>query len=312
MKRKYLLRAVAVLLILTFASCGGMTLYQNLGEDDVNEMLVLLNENNIKATKKKEVRQNETFYSVVVANKDVAKARGLLMQHNLPRRRELGLTGVYKEKGLIPTPDEQKARYILALKGEIINSLERIPDVVDADVVLNIPTKDEFSTAEDRAKQRPTASAILKLKPSETGIPSLTEAKVQEFVANSVEGMSPRDVTVVLSYIPSAAGAIRPGEVMTLPPKGAEMPQIGGISPVMDKELVGLRLDAASKERLKVYLLIFFLFLMILSAGLIISIVQGSRMRRRLAAMEGGQAGKYPAVEGRVMDEGPPRLGEGG
>jgi hypothetical protein len=29
--------------------------------------------------------------------------------------------GVYKEKGLIPTPDEQKARFLLALKGEIIN-----------------------------------------------------------------------------------------------------------------------------------------------------------------------------------------------
>lgn len=311
-KRHLFYGFVSLVILLAFVSCSGIALYQNLSEEDVNEMLVLLSGNGIKANKKKEVRQNETFYSVVVGDKDLSRARELLMQHNLPRRRELGLTGVYKEKGLIPTPDEQKARYLLALKGEIINSLERIPDVVDADVVLNIPTKDEFASVEERAKQRPTASVIIKLKPSETGEPSLTEAKAQEFIANAVEGMSPREVTVVLSYIPASGQTIRPGQVMTLPPKGAETSQSQAVAPVMDKDLVGLRLDAASKERLKIYLLIFFLVLMILSAGLIISIVQGSRMRRKIAEIEGGQAGKYPAVEGKVMDEGPPRLGEGG
>lgn len=307
--KRLLLGAVALLIVVTFVACGGVALYQDLSEEDANEIMVLLNENGIKAVKKKEVRQNEIFWSVVVGNSEMARARELLMQHNLPRHRELGLTGVYKEKGLIPTPDEQKARYLLALKGEIINSLERIPDVVDADVVLNIPTKDEFASAEEKAKRRPTASVIVKLKPPATGEPSLTEAKVQEFVANSVEGMSPREVTVVLSYIPTSGQSLRPGQVMTLPTKGSEAMQ-PEVAPVMDRELVGLRLDAASKDRLKIYLLVFFLLLMILSVGLIISIVQGSRMRRKLAEMERG--GAYPAVEGKVMDEGPPRLGDGG
>lgn len=311
-KRHLLLSMIAIIVLVAFVSCGGVALYQNLAEEDANEILVLLNVNGIKAAKKKEVRQNETTWSIVVSDKDMARARELLMQHNLPRKRELGLTGVYKEKGLIPTPDEQKARYILALKGEIINSLERIPDVVDVDVVLNIPSKEEFATAEEKMKQRPTASVIIKLKPTEGGETQLTEAKVQEFVANSVEGMSSRDVTVVLSFIPVIGQIIRPGQVMTLPPKGAEGIGPQAVAPVMDKELVGLRLDAASKDRLKIYLLVFFLLLIILSVGLIISIVQGSRIRRRLAQMQGGQAGKYPAVEGKVMDEEPPRLGEGG
>jgi type III secretion protein J len=313
MDRKKLLQStIALMIIVILIGCGGVKLYQNLSEEDANEMLVLLNENNINASKKSETRQNEVFWSVIVGNNDVVRARELLMQHNLPRRRELGLTGVYKEKGLIPTPDEQKARYLLALKGEIINSLERIPDVVDADVVLNLPTKNEFATAEEKAKQRPTASIIIKMKPSETGTPTLTEAKVQEFVANSLEGMNPRDVTVVLTYIPAGGQAIRPGQAMTLPPKGTEAQPATPPQPTMDKELVGLKLDAASKERLKIYLLIFFLLLIILSTGLIISIVQGSRMRRRLADLERGGTGRHPAVEGEVMDEGPPRLGEGG
>lgn len=304
---------IAVLLIAFFiAACGKVPLYQDLSEEDVNEILVLLSENGIKAAKEKEVRQNEVFWSVSVANRDMSRARSLLVQHNLPRRKELGLTGVYKEKGLIPTPDEQKARYLLALKGEIINSLERIPSVVDADVVLNIPTKDEFATAEEKAGQRPTASVIVKLKPADPGEEHLSEAKFQQFVANSVEGLHPRDVTVIVSYIPGARPTIRPGEVRTLTPVApSETPEAKPL-PEMDKELVGLRLDTPSKERLKIYLLVFFLVLIILSAGLVISIVQGSRMRRQIMAMQHGEMGKFPAVEGKVMEEGPPRLKEGG
>lgn len=311
MEKKTIKFILVFAFILLVAACGKVPLYQDLTEEDTNEMLVLLNENGIKATKEKEIRQNEVFWKVTVGNKDLNKARSLLMQHNLPRRRELGLTGVYKEKGLIPTPDEQKARYILAMKGEIINSLERIPSVVDADVVLNIPTKDEFASAEEKAQARPTASVIVKLQPPDPGEQQLTEAKVQQFVANSVEGLNPRDVAVILTYIPSASTTLRPGEVRTLMPRTGET-QIAPPAAIMEKEIVGLRMDAASKERLKIYLLVFFLLLIVLSGGLVISIVQGSRMRKKLAEMQTGGMGNYPAIEGQVVEKGPPRLREGG
>lgn len=307
------IKFIAVLLIVFFiTACGKVPLYQDLSEEDANGILVLLNENGIKASKKKEERQNEIFWSVYVGNKDMSRARALLVQHNLPRRKELGLTGVYKDKGLIPTPDEQKARYLLALKGEIINSLERIPSVVDADVVLNVPIKDEFASAEERAEQRPTASVIVKLKPAEAGEEHLSEAKFQQFVANAVENLHPRDVTVIISYIPGARPTIRPGEVRTLFPVTPSQRAETKLLSEVDKELVGLRLDTPSKERLKIYLLIFFLVLIILSAGLVISIVQGSRMRRQIMAMQQGEGQKFPAVEGKVMEEGLPKLGEGG
>ncbi|MFA5812438.1 MAG: hypothetical protein WC956_08940, partial [bacterium] len=284
----------------------------NLSEEDANEILVLLSENGIKPTKKKEVRQNETTYSIEVKEADMVKARSLLLSHNLPRRKELGLTGVYKEKGLIPTPDEQKARYILALKGEIINSLRRIPQVVDADVVLNVPTKEEFQGAEAQHEQRPTASVVVRVKPEAAGTSFMTEAKIQQFVSNAVEGMNPRDVTVVISYLPLEEKSLRPGDVQTLP---SQMPQMGqqpemGPPPAVQYELIGLKLDAESKDRLKIYMLIFFVLLIVLSSTLIIVIVQGSRMRRTLAALK-GSAGHHEALEGHIMDDGPPQLGQG-
>ena len=303
-----------LVLLLLITSCGRIELYQSLTEEEANEMLVLLTENGIKATKKKVVLQNETTYAIDVREADMAEARALLVQHNLPRRKELGLTGVYKEKGLIPTPDEQKARFLLALKGEIINSLRRIPQVIDADVVLNIPTKDEFASADAQKLQRPTASVVVKIKPDATNLDASSEPKIQQFVANAVEGMNPRDVTVIISYLQSSERPIRPGEAKTLPmqapglppPAAAQASQAAGPS----QEVMGLKVDPESKDRLKVYLLVFFVLLIVLSSALIIVIVQGSRMRRTLSALQ-GPAGEHPAIEGELLEDAPRQLGQG-
>lgn len=291
--------------------CATVELHQNLSEEDANEILVLLSENGIKAHKNKEVRQNVVSYAIEVPKIDMVRARSLLVKHNLPRRRELGLTGVYKEKGLIPTPDEQKARFLLALKGEIINSLERIPQIVDADVVLNVPTRDEFADPGTQHLQRPTASVVIRVKPDTVGSQAITEAKVQQFVANAVEGLNPRDVTVMISYyIPGREAEMRPDAVKSLPAPVPDIAKPAVPSPAVTQELIGLTLDEASKGRLKIYLLVFFLILVLLAVALIVVIVQGSRIRHQLAVFK-GHAGERPAVEGRVLDEGPPGLPEG-
>lgn len=298
-----------VLLVFVLAvGCSEVELYQDLGEEDANEILVLLNDNGVKADKKKVIRQNETFYAIAVSAEEMSKARSLLLEHHLPRRKELGLTGVYSEKGLIPTPDEQKARYLLALKGEIINSLESLPDVVDADVVLNVPTPDEFASEEAKQRLRPTASVILRAKTGVTTDAVITESKIQQFVANAIEGLNPRDVTVIISYLREGSRTLRPGDVLTLSPKGTASAEVSAEEPT--EQLLGLTLDVASKDRLKMYLLLFFLILILLSTGLIVSIIQGSRMRRTLATLQGPSGGR-PAIEGRVVDE-QRRLGGGG
>src|SRR3989344_2145338 len=182
------------LLILLLAGCQKAVLYHGLSEEDANEILVVLQEEGVQAQKEKEVRQNEIFWTIELQFDDLPRARSLLVAKNLPRQKELGLGGVYKEKGLIPTSDEQKARFLLALKGEIINSLEKLPEVIDADIVLNVPIKEEFNRGE---KKRPTASVVIKAMLPPNTQSSLSEMKIQEFVANSVEELAPRDVTVL-------------------------------------------------------------------------------------------------------------------
>ena len=139
-----------------FWGCSQMPIYHDLTENDANEILVALQDRGIEAEKIREEKSQEVTWSVQVSNKDGALARKVLVENNLPRKKQLGFSGICKEKGLIPTPEEEKCRRILALKGEIINSLERIPGVIDADVVLNLPEISEFA-AETQPAKKPTA-----------------------------------------------------------------------------------------------------------------------------------------------------------
>ena len=297
-------------LLLLFAACNKRALYHDLSEGEANEILVVLQQNDISAGKIKEVRQNEVFWSIEVSEPNLSKAQAILLANNLPRKRELGLTGVYKEKGLIPTPDEQKARFLLALKGEIINSLEKLPEVVDADVVLNVPTKEEF--AKKGETERPTASVVIKAKAPESGPSQINEMKIQEFVANSVEGMAPRDVSVLLSFATPTGQAVRPGFTATLSSLGS--PGVVSLeekkrAPKEESHLMGLSVTPESKKKLKIYLVVFFLILVVLASALIVTIVQASRFRSEINNLKRDSAG---AIEAPGGTEGQRRLGPGG
>jgi type III secretion protein J len=295
---------VILLIAAVFASCRKMDLYHDLTEEEANEILVVLHQEGVRADKLKEVRQNEVFWTIQVDPKRVTDARRLLVEHNLPRKRELGLSGVYKEKGLIPTPDEQKARYLLALKGEIINSLLKIPDVLDADVVINIPSPEEFATVEAKEK-RPTASVVIKAKPTLAAESALSESRIQQFVANTVENLNPRDVSVIITYISAPKQGIYPGQSVILP--NASDIARAKVEEQAVTRVAGVDVAAKSQKRLKIYLSVFFVVLAAMAGGLIVMVIRHSRMRQELKDIKGESA---PMIEGKVVEE--PRKLPGG
>ena len=292
---------ITACLLLAVTGCRKIDLYHDLSEEEANEMLVVLQQEGIATSKAKEVRQNEIFWTVQVDPKRLIDARRLLVEHNLPRKKELGLSGVYKEKGLIPTPDEQKARYLLALKGEIINSLIKIPEVIDVDVVMNIPSPEEFANKAAQEK-RPTASVVIKAKPTEMAESVLSESKIQQFVANSVEGLNPRDVSVIITYLSSPKKGLLPGQSLILPSASDTSKRSEGGLEKATTRIAGLDVAAGSQKRLRIYLVIFFLLLAVLAVNLIVTVISTNRMRRQLSELK-GEGGGVPLIEGKVVEE---------
>lgn len=305
-------KCVSLLLLLCavfVVGCQKAELYHDLAEEDANEILVLLTQNGIEAKKTREIRQNQVFWTIAMEPNKLAQARALVAQHNLPRHRPPGLEELYSKSGsLVQGSEEKKARFLLGLKGEIVKFLYRDPDVVSADVVLNVPSQEDLPLSAQKP-QRPTASVVLKIRPTEQAMANLTEAKVQRLVANAIENLDPRDVAVIITYTAPPPQGVLPGQSILLPsdiakqgPKGAGEP---GKGPLVT--IGGLEVSTASSGRLKVYFGIFLGLLALLSLGLIVSIAQAVRSRRALGgtSAEGG-----PAIEGKVIGEAP-RLGPG-
>lgn len=293
------------LLLLCTTGCGQEILYNNLSQEDANKIMDLLQQHGVQASKEEEKKQNEVFWTVKVDAVSLPKARNLIVASNVIAPKAPGLQEVYQGKGnggWIKTPAEERARYILALKGEVINALKKLPEVVDADVVLNVPVKEKFSGKED---DRPTASVVVKAQKPPVGEQALNDITVQQWVANAVEGLAPRDVAVLINYVAPLGTDLRPGETVTLPVGGdqAKNQEGEGVS------LMGLKMAQSSKERLKIYLIIFFTVLVILSLSLIVSVIQVSRTRHELKAIKEGESPK--ALEGEVASDRAPRLRAG-
>ena len=309
MKRKKLKTFFLFTFCLLLFGCAQEVLYNNLNQEDANKVMVLLQQNGINAQLEQKIVQNETFWTIRVGKEEMARARELIVTSQVISPRAPGLQEIYQGKGgggWIKTPAEERARYLLALKGEIVNSLKKLPNVVDVDVVLNTPEQDDLGLQE---KKHPTASVVINAISPKPGESALNEIQIQQFVANAVEGMSSRDVSVLLHLMAPIGKGLKPGESVILP-KGPALVDLR-----RDKEpeaesssrLMGLKLDLASKERLKIYLIILFLVLVILSAALIISIVQTSRTRHELKALRSGE--EHPALPGGMMGGGgSPRL----
>lgn len=276
---------VAVLCLLLMA-CERTELYGDLSQSQANEILVVLHQHHIDAKLYKELRQNNPFYSITVDPDDLDAARALLSEFNLPRLRKPGLGEVYKDNSPIPTKEEQHAKYLFAKQNDVINAIESIESVVSAEVIITIPQEQEFGSEQE--PERPSASVVVRARPTSDAVALLTQSELQRFVANAVEGLDPRDVAVMITYSGSPAAASATGDHLQLPPLVGTAGPDGATSTVAASETVpfaGLAVGAESVGRLKLYLIIFLVLVAALSLGLVVMVVQSSRMRQGSAVL---------------------------
>jgi type III secretion protein J len=142
-------------------------------------------------------------YTIRVASGDGTRAVDLLRALGLPRDRRRGFSETYSQPSLIPTPSEERARYLDATAGEIERTLESIDGVVSARVHLVLEESDPLAVD---AKQKTPARAAVLIK-ARRGLVPISDLDVQKLVAGSVAGLEPASVGVVVTP------AADPGEV---------------------------------------------------------------------------------------------------
>jgi type III secretion protein J len=168
------------------------------GLDEVaaNEILTSLERSGIPASKS---RGDDGAFAVVVAKGDGLRAMELMRSLGLPRGPRTGFGEIYKQPSLVPTPTEERARYVEALGGEIARTLESVDGVVSARVHLVLPEPDPLAVD---GKPRVAAQAAVLLKVRAGRPLPINERDVQKLVAGSVPGLDLSAVAVVVTLAP--------------------------------------------------------------------------------------------------------------
>lgn len=267
---RFTLRVALPLCALVLSACS-IELQHDLAEDDANEIYVLLQHHGIAAQKAKEEGGNEPKYIIIVPKQDVAAAAQLLKDSSLPRPRADGLAVFKKNKGMIPTQTEERAMFIEAIGGEISNSLNRIPGVLEARAIVMIPEVNDL-TQPDK-KPLPSASVLIKYTPKD-GKPPVAVDEVREFVARSVTELKKENVTVLMTEgLSVAAEEVEPEKRM--------------------QSVLGMRMEKASADTFKVLLAIMAILFLGMAAGVAFMFLRkpgGAKAPARTKTNNGGAA----------------------
>jgi type III secretion protein J len=194
-------RVLGVLILLAACSSG---VADGLDERQSQEALAALSEAGIAAERVGSGEGKGRRYRIEVGSSDSGRAAAVLRSLGLPRAQERGFAETYGSASMIPSPTEERARFLKALSGEIANHLEQLEGVVDASVIVTAPVADPLAPI-DAPRGKPTASVLLKVRGGAAG-PAPDD--VRKLVAGAVEGLATADVAVVREELqPVALGA---------------------------------------------------------------------------------------------------------
>jgi len=191
--------AVLGIFLLSGLACSSdVDIVHGMTELEANEVLVVLDSQGIAARKIKEEGRIVTW-AVIVPESASENALRILVRNKLPKTRSQGLAQVYPagSGGLIPTQTEEKAKFLMAIQGEIEMKLKSFPGVVQAHVSVVTPAKDVIRDVAE-APSPATASVALVYNLQENGETPITMVEVQTLVAAAVEDLKPEQVQVVL------------------------------------------------------------------------------------------------------------------
>ena len=192
--RQYAKRLLTALFLASLAACGGgqVDLLAAIPEDDANEVIAVLINEGIQATK---VAGKEGMVGVSVEQAKAAKAVDIMRQRGLPRETFSGMGVVFQKSGLISSPVEERARYLYALSQELSGTLSRIDGVLFARVHLVLPERGS-------GLDRDTSSSAAVFIKHQTGADiEILQPQIRRLVVNSIPGLTLDRVSVVL--IPS-------------------------------------------------------------------------------------------------------------
>ena len=201
LKLKPIRTCLALSFLLGVVACQSQQeLVSGLTEREANEVLVVLQSQKMEPVKVA-IPGRTITYSVSIKEKSAPEALRILVENKLPRPLSQGLADVYPVGGggLIPTASEEKAKFLMAIQGEIENMLKVLPGIIEARVVVVLADTDAIRDINSPPPPATASVAIVYNPIDNKGTPSVTPDDVKYLISSAVEDLSPSSVTVVMA-----------------------------------------------------------------------------------------------------------------
>lgn len=185
--------AWAAVLLLAVAGCT-VAVQGGLEEPTANEVVSRLEQAGVPARKQRDEGSDPARYSVSVPQAEAARALTLLAALGLPRAEAHGFAQVYEQPSLIPSPTEERARFLRALSGELETTLNGVEGVVSSRVHIVPEERDPLAAPREPARVPARAAVLLRVRAEDV---ALSDDEVKSLIAGSVPGLVPSDVAII-------------------------------------------------------------------------------------------------------------------
>ncbi len=181
---------IAALCLFLTACSDNEDVYTGLSLRDANEMVALLRNKGVDASRVQESAAGAITYKITVPKINFAEAITTLSQNGYPRETFKTMAEVFPGEGLVVSPLEQRARYGFAVSQELSRTISNIDGIVKARVHVVLPDPDA------RTGQPSKASASVSIMHRAGVDPGDLGPKIRLIVSNAVQGLSYNDVSI--------------------------------------------------------------------------------------------------------------------
>lgn len=168
--------------------CDNQLLLSNLSQRQSNEVLAVLQEHGIEASRK---HDNKNGDSLRVSPDNFVLAVDLLRQYNLPSKDPVEIIQAFPGDSLVASPQAERTRLLSLIEQRLEQSLLTIPNVVNARVHVSYPLN-----GNNNSKQVQKVSSLVTYSGSED--PKMMMNKIKLFLNNSFAETIYDNVSVVI------------------------------------------------------------------------------------------------------------------
>jgi type III secretion system YscJ/HrcJ family lipoprotein len=278
------------LLLALLAGCAQETIAHQQEEREANTILVLLRQGGMEPTKLKDEESRELRFNIMVPQDQAASALSLLEAHDLPKTPRPDTAAMFQESGMIPTTEQERAKRIVGVEGDIVNALRKVPRVVSVEAAVSIPPDDPLrDPTEERPK--PKASVIMVYRADDSGTPPMSAEDVQKFVQAKLPELKTVGVNVLL--LPSKEGMSEGGGAGN---GSAMAPIIDPAKGCVEKErVIGIEVCAGNRRKVINLVVIAGIVAGLLAALAVVAVLRAMSYRKdltRLTAQFQSRGGK--------------------